>query len=128
MRLLQLLLVLLGALMVGVAAAVAPLLSRVKRTGLRQYGALAQNYVRAFDSKWLPGGAPADERLIGSSDIQSLADLASSYSVVQQMRLTPLSRIALLQFAGVILAPIAPLALTIMPAEKLIRRLAGMVV
>ena len=32
-------------------------LARVKRTGLGEYGGLAQRYVREFDAKWLRGGA-----------------------------------------------------------------------
>jgi len=48
----------------------APQLARAKRTGLREYGTLAQRYVREFDAKWLRGGAPADEPLVGSGDIQ----------------------------------------------------------
>ena len=51
--------------------------------GLREYGTLAQRYVREFDDKWLRGGAPADEPLVGTADIQSLADLGNSFEVVQ---------------------------------------------
>ena len=40
-----------------------PKLEAAKRAGLREYGTLAQRYVREFDSKWLRGGAPADEPL-----------------------------------------------------------------
>jgi hypothetical protein len=105
----------------------APLLARVKRTGLLEYGALAQSYVRSFDTKWVRG-APADEPLIGSSDIQSLADMANSFAVVEQMRLAPVSRRALILFIAAILAPILPLTLTMMPAEKLIDTLVGMLV
>jgi hypothetical protein len=46
-----------------------PQLARAKRTGLREYGVLAQHYVREFDHKWLRGGAAADEPLVGSGDI-----------------------------------------------------------
>jgi hypothetical protein len=115
-------------LFAGPMTVFAPMLSYVKRRGLSEYGALAQSYVGSFDSKWIHGGVRANERLIGSSDIQSLADLANSYAVVQQMRLTPVSRLALLQFGCAILVPVLPLVLTMMPAEKLIRRLVGMVV
>jgi hypothetical protein len=40
----------------------APQLAAVKRTGLREYGTLAERYVRAFDAKWLRGGAPPTSR------------------------------------------------------------------
>jgi hypothetical protein len=104
----------------------APLLARVKRTGLLEYGALAQSYVRRFEAKWLRG-APPDEPLIGSADIQSLADMGNSFAVVEQMRIAPVSWTALIQFVAAILAPILPLTLTVMPVEKLIDTLVGMV-
>ncbi len=63
-----------------------PQLAAAKRVGLREYGMLAQRYVREFDDKWVRGGAPADEALIGSADIQSLADLGNSFEVVKGMR------------------------------------------
>ena len=56
----------------------APQLARTKRMGTIRYGTLAERYVRAFDTKWLDGGAAADEQLVGSADIQSLADLSNS--------------------------------------------------
>ena len=61
----------------------APQLAQAKRTGLREYGTLAERYVREFDAKWLRGGAPAGEPLVGSADIQSLADLGNSFEVVR---------------------------------------------
>jgi hypothetical protein len=102
-------------------------LARVRRKGLAEYGALAQDYVRAFDTKWVRGGAPPGELLIGSSDIQSLADLANSYAVIEQMRIVPLSHKALIQFVAAILLPMAPLSLTMMPLEKIIESLVGVV-
>ena len=104
-----------------------PLLARVKRTGLRKYGGLGQEYVRDFRAKWLSGGKPAEEPLIGTSDIQSLADLGNSYAVAEQMRFVPISRSALLLFVAAFLAPILPLVLTMVPAEKLIDKLIGIV-
>src|SRR4029453_11181886 len=62
-----------------------------KRTGLRKYGTFAQRYVREFDAKWLRGGAPADEPLVGSGDLQSLADLGNSFDVVKTMRMSPIT-------------------------------------
>src|SRR5262249_12722309 len=64
-------------------------LARTKRTGLREYGSLAERYVREFDAKWLRGGASAGEPLVGSGDLQSLADLDSSFDIVKTMHLAP---------------------------------------
>ena len=100
-------------------------LSRTKRTGLREYGALAARYVREFDDKWLRGKATAEDELIGSADIQSLADLGNSFEVVRSMRLAPITRDPIIQVGVAALLPLAPLLLTMMPLEELLRRLFG---
>lgn len=103
----------------------APQLAAAKRKGLREYGTLAERYVRAFDAKWLRGGAPAAEPLLGSADIQSLADLGNSYEVVRTMRIAPITRDAILRLVAATLAPIVPLLLTLMPLEELLKKLFG---
>jgi hypothetical protein len=105
----------------------APRLAQAKRTGNLEYGTLAEQYVRDFDAKWLRGGAPDDEQLVGSGDIQSLADLGNSLEVVRTMRAAPITRDAILRLVATILVPIAPLALTVMPLEELAKLLVGMV-
>jgi hypothetical protein len=101
----------------------APQLAQAKRKGLREYGTLAERYVREFDAKWLRGGAPADEPLVGSADIQSLADLGNSYEVVRTMRIAPITRDAIVRLAAATLVPIVPLLLTMMPLEELLKKL-----
>jgi hypothetical protein len=103
----------------------APQLAQVKRLGLREYGKLAERYVREFDTKWLRGGAPADEPLVGSADVQSLADLSNSFEVVRTMHIAPVTRDAVVRLAAAVLVPIVPLALTIMPLEELVKQLFG---
>jgi hypothetical protein len=105
----------------------APQLAQAKRTGLREYGTLAERYVRDFDVKWLRAGASGDEPLVGSADIQSLADLSNSYEVVRSMRIVPITRDAILQLGAAVLAPIVPLALTMMSLEDLVKKLFGIV-
>jgi hypothetical protein len=103
----------------------APALAECKRQAKREYGALAQRYVSEFERKWLRGGAPAGEALVGSGDVQSLSDLNGSLSIVHGMRFTPFGRDALIQVVIVTLAPLAPLGLTMMPLEELLKTLAG---
>jgi hypothetical protein len=112
-------------LILGPLLVFTPQLSQAKRVGLREYGTLAERYVREFDAKWLRGGAPAGEPLVGSADIQSLADLGNSYGVVQDMRIVPVTRDALLRLVVATLAPIVPLALTMMSLEDLLKKLMG---
>ena len=104
-----------------------PQLAQAKRTGNREYGALAARYVREFDAKWVRGGAPADERLVGSGDIQSLADLANSFEVVRTMQFAPITKDGFFRLVAATVAPVAPLVLTMMPLEELLRKLLGIV-
>jgi hypothetical protein len=102
-------------------------LARVRRAGLADYGGLALRYVREFDAKWLRGGRDPAEPLMGSADIQSLADLANSFEVVRTMRLAPFSKETVLQLSLVTLAPLLPLTLTMLSLEELLKRLLGAV-
>ncbi len=118
-----------GVVAFVVLAVLAPLLvfssqlERAKRTARREYGALAQRYVREFDIKWVRGGAPPGEQLIGSSDIQSLADLGNSYEVISGMRWIPFDARTVLHLVVTTLVPVLPLTLTMIPLDQLLDRL-----
>lgn len=107
--------------------AFAPQLAKAKRTGLSEFGSLAERYTREFDAKWLKSGSRSDEPLVGSADIQSLADLANSFDVVRTMRIAPITRDAIVRLGAAVLVPIVPLALTMMSLEDLLKRLFGLV-
>ncbi len=113
-----LLFVVLGPLLLFV-----PHLAEARRVGLREYGTFAERYVREFDEKWLRGGAPPGEALVGSADLQSLADLAGSYEVVRGMRTIPFTRDTIIQLAVITLLPIAPLLLTLVSFEEILKGL-----
>ena len=100
-----------------------PQLSRAKRRGLGEYGLLANRYVEGFEEKWVRGEAAAGDELLGSGDIQSLADLGNSYSVVQEMRVVPFGLHDIGRLAAATAAPLVPLGLTIFSLENLIGRL-----
>jgi hypothetical protein len=110
----------------GPLLAFAPKLAETRRVGMREYGTFAAHYVRAFDMKWLRGGAAPDEPALGSGDLQSLADLGNSIEVVRTMRSVPVTREALLRLVLATLAPMVPLALTMMPLEELLKKLLGL--
>jgi len=114
------------ALFAGPLVVFWPQLAFVKRQGLHQFGALSQTYVREFRAKWLSGRL-AMEPLLGSGDIQSLADLGNSFGAAEQMRFAPVRPAALLAVVGAFLAPILPLTLTMMSPEALLGRLVGLV-
>ena len=100
-------------------------LADAKRTGLREYGIVGSRYVADFRRKWIEGQLAENEALVGTADIQSLADLGNSFEVVREMRLTPFGRATVLRLAFVTALPLAPLTLTMIPLEQLIDRALG---
>jgi hypothetical protein len=97
-------------------------LARARRAGRREYGALGSRYVETFRQKWLAGAAPENEPLVGSSDIQSLADLANSFEVVKEMDALPFNKNTVLGLAIVVVLPLLPLTLTMIPLDEMIDR------
>lgn len=100
-----------------------PQLEIAKRKGMREHGVLAQQYVRAYDRKWLRGDRSPDEPLVGSADIQSLADLGNSYEVIKDMRWIPFTLTTVLELGVTTLLPVLPLLLTMISVEELVERL-----
>jgi hypothetical protein len=102
-----------------------PCLMRVKRAGLLEYGMLASRYIKEFDLKWIRGGATEDEQLIGSGDVQSLADLGNSFQVIRDIQSFPFGKDAVIGIILMTLIPVSPLVFTMIPLEVLIKTLLG---
>jgi len=100
-----------------------PQMAYAKRKGLAEYGQLAQDYVEDFDWKWIRRDPARAEELLGTGDIQSLADLGNSYSVVMDMRPIPFKLGDITHLAAVTAAPFVPLLFTVFSPEELIMRL-----
>jgi hypothetical protein len=85
--------------------------------------------VDEFDRKWLRADPPG-EPLLGTSDIQSLADLSNSVSIVRDMRLVPVSPRMLMHLGVAALLPLLPLVLFKYPIgdllAKFVERLSGL--
>lgn len=96
-----------------------PHLVRAKRNTAREFGLLVSRYTNEFQQKWVKGGAPADEPLLGSGDIQSLADLGNSFSVVRETRLVPFNLTDVARLAVVSAVPFLPLLLTTFSVKDL---------
>jgi len=99
-----------------------PKLFAVKRKGLLDYGSLAAHYVRDFQRKWVKGETPEGEALLGSADIQSLADLGSSFEIVRKMKPIPIDLNTLIALAGSAVIPLLPLVLTVLPMDEIVRK------
>jgi len=114
-------------LSLGPVSVFAAPINRARLGELRRYGRLASAYVLDFDRKWLEGKAPEGEALLGTADIQSLADLANSFEVVRTVNIFPFGRRTLTQFAVIFALPILPLTLTMFPLNEIIGRLVKIV-
>lgn len=96
-----------------------------RRAAIAEYGALASRYVAAFREKWMSGRVASGDALVGSADIQSLADLSGAWDAVRETRLVPLTRHSFVQLivgAGI---PLVPLALNLVGWKDLLQRAAG---
>jgi hypothetical protein len=75
-----------------------------------------------FDRKWVRHEVVSSEPLLGAADIQSLADLGNSYSLVREMRPVPFSLEDIARMVAVTAAPFLPLLLTMWSPEEVIVR------
>lgn len=103
----------------------APRMLAVKRQGLREYGRLGTAYVRRFHDKWITG-PPPDEPLLGSADIQSLADLGNSFDVIRRMRVIPIGPGLVVPLVVASLVPMVPLLFMAFSVNDLLLRLLGL--
>ena len=105
-----------------------PPLAAAKRLGLREYAHLSRQYADEFAGKWIRGAQPKGETLVGSADIQSLADLGNSYDKVRGMSVVPITRGAVAQLVVAALLPLVPLLLTLISLEELLKRIVKVLV
>jgi hypothetical protein len=96
-------------------------LFRTKRIGLHQYGTLATAYTGLFQKKWIEHQNPENEPLLGTGDIQSLADLGNSFGIIEKMKPLPIDLRTLLHLVVASLLPMLPLLLTVMPLKELLK-------
>jgi hypothetical protein len=97
-----------------------PKLAALKRKGLLEYGTLATAYVRAFDQKWLRGDNGQNEPLLGTGDIQSLADLSTSIENIGNMKTFPFNTGIVKSLVVAAALPFLPLVATIIPLKDLL--------
>jgi len=94
----------------------APILYRVKREGLRAYGALTQRCALEFDQEWMHGTAPGPAAV-------PLFPAQKGFELARDMSLVPFTRQAFVQLTFLTLAPLVPLLLTMVSFEQLLDRL-----
>ncbi len=123
-------LVLAAGLFIGPLVLFSRRLWDLRVTGLDEYMAMASRYVLAFDRKWIRDPNSTGEAQLGTSDLQSLADLTNSLNVVRGIQLLPGGGRLLIWLAAAVVVPMLPLVLLKYPIDQvarvLLRALAGM--
>jgi hypothetical protein len=97
------------AVILGPLFAFTPILIRAKLENWGRYGSLASSYVQGFDEKWTSQSGHSREDLLGTPDMQSLADLSNSYAVITEMRTILPNRTTAGIFAVAYAVPALPL-------------------
>jgi len=97
-------------------------LYRMRRRTLASYTQLATSYVKQFDAKWIGGGT---DELLGTSDLQSLADLGNSFGVIVRTRMTLFTPRNVIDLVLAALVPLIPLALSFVTVEEILKRIVG---
>jgi len=88
---------------------------------------LANEYTRSFDRKWIRGEAPEGEALVGSADIQSLADLGNSFEIIREIQGVPFDLMTtIVPIVASAAIPFLPLILTVLPFDEIIKKIVGM--
>ena len=98
-------------------------LARCRFKGLLEFGALVWRYDTAFEEKWIKNPQNSDqESLLGSSDIQSLADIATGYDHIDRMRLIPFDTKAVAVLLLAALLPLIPLVGTQISLQEILMK------
>ena len=108
-------------------ALVAPTLRIVRNKGLVEYGRLARTYTESFDRKWVHSSGGSSEPILGTSDIQSLADMGNSFQLVQAMMIAPITKRLVLQIAAQAALPLVPVIILGTSTSQLVRAIVRMI-
>ena len=100
---------------------VSPLLYRIKRKALFEYGGLVTSHNQMFEEKWIHSKHPPDQVILGNPDASSFADLGSSFAVVLDMSVVPIDKITLVRLVIAAALPMLPVLLFATPANEVIR-------
>ena len=103
--------------------------ARCRFYGLLEFSALVWRHDRAFDKKWIHQPQSENhETLLGTSDVQSLADFGTGYEHVYDMRIIPLDTKAVMVVVLASVIPMLPLIGTVIPLQEILTKLGEVLV
>jgi hypothetical protein len=98
-------------------------LYQTQRRYLLYYSPFALEYSRRFHRKWIEQRPETDPDMLGTSDIQSFADLGNFYRVFQETRFCLINNRKLLELWLAAILPMLPLVATVVPIDRLFQQI-----
>ena len=95
-------------------------LERAQRAAVGEFGTLASHYVNDFRHKWVQHTSIHEEPILGTPDIQALADLSHSFDVVSKISIVPFGKDAVIRLGAILIVPLLPLTLTMVPLKQIV--------
>lgn len=112
-------------LFVGPLLVFVPVLRELRDDALLEIGRFAHRYHQAFAARWLERGAPSSASdLLGSQDASTSADLNALVASLDEMRVVPIDRAAIVELVAAAGAPLVGVAATRIPVGELLKRIA----
>lgn len=104
-------------------------LSKLKLDGIMTYSTLTHKYSHLFEEKWIKGINNIDgESVLGSGDIQSLADIGTTYEVVENLRIIPINIKMFVFMLTLVALPFIPLLFLKFDIKEILEGLAGFLI
>jgi hypothetical protein len=101
-------------------------LSKTWRRGVFEYGALADEFGRQFESSWLAREAGVNEGILARPDFSAATDLYQIVDRVHEMRLLPVDLPSVGVLAIATLLPFVPVVLMNVPFDVIVSTLASL--
>jgi hypothetical protein len=101
-------------------------LRRARLRGTFEYGALASALGRQFEEQWIRRSKPVDAEALGAPDFSATTDLYAIAANVRQMLIVPMGIRPLLMLVVATLVPFVPVAIAVLPSERLVELLSQM--
>jgi hypothetical protein len=107
-------------LLVAPLVVLGPVLRKVKRKALREYGDLVTMHNQLFETKWIRDKRSHDDMILGNPDASSLIDLGDSFTVIRQMGIIPINKQTLVSLAAAAVLPMLPVILQVVPIKDVL--------
>jgi hypothetical protein len=100
-----------------------PRLAKLRRSGIIQYGILAQIHSTDFHEKWILHRAGHEEEFLATPEASTLTDYGSSYENIEAMQPFPFDKGAFIALALAVAAPLLPAVLAQIPLAVVLQDL-----